>query len=123
MTTHYFVVSATTGDILRAGTCPESMLSIQAGPGELAIQGEADVLLNGYDIAAGALVSKAPTNLDLALRVKFERSTLIAASDWTQLPDVPLATKSAWGTYRQSLRDITLQTGYPQSVIWPTPPA
>ena len=28
----------------------------------------------------------------------------------------------AWATYRQALRDITEQTGFPYSMIWPTKP-
>jgi hypothetical protein len=48
---------------------------------------------------------------------------LLAKSDWTQLPDVPLVTKEAWAAYRQALRDITEQTSYPQEVVWPNPPA
>ena len=43
-----------------------------------------------------------------------KRAELLAASDWTQLPDVPLETKNVWVTYRQALRDITEQTGYPR---------
>lgn len=49
------------------------------------------------------------------------RADLLAQSDWTQLPDVPLATKTAWATYRQALRDVTLQAD-PHNIIWPTPP-
>lgn len=51
-----------------------------------------------------------------------KRQQLLAASDWTQLPDVPLATKEAWATYRQALRDITAQAGFPMQVQWPTSP-
>lgn len=50
------------------------------------------------------------------------RNSLLQKTDWTQLPDVPLETKEAWATYRQALRDITEQQGYPFNVIWPTPP-
>lgn len=51
-----------------------------------------------------------------------KRNSLLQSSDWTQLPDVPLETKQAWATYRQALRDITTQEGYPFNVIWPTKP-
>jgi hypothetical protein len=51
-----------------------------------------------------------------------QRSRLLVASDWTQLPDVPLATKEAWATYRQALRDITDQEGYPLNINWPLMP-
>ena len=54
--------------------------------------------------------------------VRLKRATLLAASDWTQLPDVPLDTKAAWATNRQALRDITEQDGFPFNVIWPTAP-
>lgn len=53
--------------------------------------------------------------------VRDKRNQLLAASDWTQLPDVPLATKEAWAIYRQALRDITEQPD-PFNIIWPTPP-
>lgn len=47
------------------------------------------------------------------------RANLLQSSDWTQLPDVPLATRESWATYRQALRDITSQPGYPTDIIWP----
>jgi len=62
-------------------------------------------------------------NLQLKqIEVKGLRNTLLNASDWTQLPDVLLETKQAWTEYRQALRDITSQPGYPTDVVWPTPP-
>ena len=39
--------------------------------------------------------------------VRMERDKLLAESDWTVLPDSPIADKTAWQTYRQELRDIT----------------
>lgn len=53
--------------------------------------------------------------------MRAKRNQLLAASDWTQLPDVPLATKEAWAIYRQALRDITLQQD-PFNIVWPVPP-
>jgi len=53
--------------------------------------------------------------------VKSQRNQLLSASDWTQLPDVPLATKDAWATYRQALRDITNQPD-PFTIQWPAQP-
>ena len=54
--------------------------------------------------------------------VKTKRKKLLSESDWTQLPDVPLATKTTWASYRQQLRDITTQEGYPFAIIWPEKP-
>ena len=53
--------------------------------------------------------------------VRAKRDRLIAATDWTQLPDVPLATKEMWANYRQALRDVTLQPD-PFNIVWPTTP-
>jgi len=53
-----------------------------------------------------------------------KRQKALYSSDWTQIPNGPLTSEqqSAWATYRQKLRDITAQSGYPFDVIWPTPP-
>jgi hypothetical protein len=59
---------------------------------------------------------------DLKIEITTKRNALLAASDWTQLPDVPQATKDAWAQYRQALRDITEQLGYSTNVLWPTSP-
>lgn len=53
--------------------------------------------------------------------VRSQRDALLAQSDWTQLPDVPLATKERWAIYRQALRDVTLQPD-PFRVVWPVAP-
>jgi len=56
--------------------------------------------------------------------VKGSRNIFLASSDWTQIPNGPLTEQQqqAWATYRQALRDITTQEGYPFNVIWPTKP-
>ena len=55
-----------------------------------------------------------------AAEVRAERSTKLAATDWTQLPDVPQSIKSQWASYRQALRDVPQQAGFPFNVVWPT---
>lgn len=56
--------------------------------------------------------------------VRAKRNTLLAESDWTQLIDSPLIPeqKTAWANYRQELRDVTTQAGFPWEVTWPTEP-
>lgn len=56
--------------------------------------------------------------------VRAQRNALLSACDWTQLTDAPLseAQREAWGAYRQALRDIPQQSGFPWSVTWPTQP-
>lgn len=52
------------------------------------------------------------------------RGQLLSASDWTQMPDSPFtkAKKEAWAVYRQALRDVTSQSGFPTSITWPVAP-
>lgn len=50
-----------------------------------------------------------------------ERNRLLAESDFRMVPDAPWDT-TAWATYRQALRDLTTQEGFPTNVVWPTPP-
>lgn len=54
--------------------------------------------------------------------VRQRRDKLLSESDWTQLPDVPAETKAAWAEYRQALRDLTDQPGFPEGVLWPVAP-
>ena len=53
--------------------------------------------------------------------VRDQRNTLLVESDWTQVLDAPVD-QAAWATYRQALRDITAQEGFPHNVTWPTKP-
>ena len=57
-----------------------------------------------------------------ASEIRTERNEKIAKTDWTQLPDSPVDNKTAWATYRQALRDITAQTGFPWTIDWPEQP-
>ncbi len=61
-------------------------------------------------------------NSVLDTRARTKREELLLQSDWTQLGDVPLANKANWQVYRQALRDITEQAGYPNTIVWPTSP-
>jgi hypothetical protein len=49
--------------------------------------------------------------------IRTQRNQLLKDSDWTQLADTPVD-KATWATYRQALRDITLQTD-PYRIEWP----
>jgi len=56
-----------------------------------------------------------------AKEARYERNKRLLSCDWTQVPDAPVD-QVAWRTYRQELRDITLQEGFPGAIVWPTPP-
>jgi hypothetical protein len=56
--------------------------------------------------------------------IRAERDSLLAASDWTQMPDSPLngEQKNAWADYRQELRDLPQSFATPDEVVWPEAP-
>ena len=56
-----------------------------------------------------------------AKSVRIGRTSLLSDSDWTQIVD-STADKPTWATYRQTLRDIPLQPGFPWNVTWPQEP-
>ena len=63
-----------------------------------------------------------PTEV-LARNARRKRDELLVKTDWTQFKDIADTVSSAWAPYRQALRDLPAQEGFPQSVTWPVPPA
>lgn len=74
--------------------------------------------------AGESAADEVPDEVLLAIRCtdcRSLRDALLRASDWTQLPDTPLTAelKVAWASYRQLLRDVPNQRGFPDAVEWP----
>ncbi len=88
--------------------------------GELILKGPAPSENHVFNVAREQWELSVPS---LTAEVLSMRKRMLLNSDWTQLPDVPIATRDAWATYRQALRDITEQPGFPLDIVWPTPPA
>ena len=63
----------------------------------------------------------AAKDAEQAKSVRDSRNTKLTESDWTQVADAPV-NKDAWATYRQALRDVTAQTGFPWTIDWPVAP-
>jgi hypothetical protein len=78
-------------------------------------------ILQGNDWVVDWSVENLPE--EAAVRnVRARRNDLLQKSDWTQLSDATVDAV-AWATYRQSLRDLPAQSGFPYNVIWPAEPA
>lgn len=65
---------------------------------------------------------RAGVDAKVAESVRTERNKKLANTDWTQLAD-STANATAWGTYRQALRDLPTTEGFPHNVTWPTEPS
>jgi hypothetical protein len=75
-----------------------------------------------YD--GGSFITPPPDSAELEHSHREARNRLLAETDWVVVfhtekgTNIPLE----WATYRQALRDITAQEGFPHSVVWPTKP-
>lgn len=71
-----------------------------------------------------AWLVRGPNEAEQAIKVhgvRQERNQRLTDSDWTQVNDAPVDSV-AWGIYRQALRDLTDQSGFPWEVQWPEMP-
>jgi hypothetical protein len=57
-----------------------------------------------------------------AVEVRTDRNQHLADCDWTQVKDIPDNVSAIWSGYRQQLRDIPQQPGFPWDVKWPVKP-
>jgi len=80
------------------------------------------IFTNGETTAAEQeTVYKAAKDAEQAKSIRAIRSQKLADSDWTQVADAPVD-KAVWATYRQALRDVTAQSGFPWTITWPDAP-
>ncbi len=103
----HFIIYNDDGDILRTGTCQDNDFYLQARDGENIIEGIADD--SKQIIQNGGVIEKPPvvkSTEEILNEVRAQRDALLLATDWTQLADIPPATKSAYKTYRKALRDL-----------------
>lgn len=69
-----------------------------------------------YEATQAEAAAQMPAN------VRRERDDKLKETDWTQLPDVPEAIRNAYTAYRQALRDVPAQEGFPNDIVWPDLP-
>ena len=65
-----------------------------------------------------------PTEQELADSIRSERDAKLSATDYLVVPDYPISPEDleAVKAYRQALRDIPEQSGFPKNVQWPVEP-
>ena len=82
-----------------------------------------DTVVDGVTTTAAQheAVYKANKDAERAANIRSNRNQLLKDCDWTQIED-STADKEAWATYRQALRDVTNQDGFPWTINWPDAP-
>lgn len=117
----YTIYNKTTGYITCSGVCADDaidglMVSIE----DSVLRIPSDPATQMVDIATNTLTTRIRPVNEIAEEVRFIRNQLLQETDWTQLPDVSV--KQEYIVYRQALRDISGQPGFPKNVVWPTKP-
>jgi hypothetical protein len=84
---------------------------------------DTDLLSFEWEETAGQWVGY-PTLMAVSKRERAKRDQMLYSTDWTQLPDAPLTEQElhSWREYRQSLRNIPEQDGFPYLIEWPAAP-
>lgn len=62
---------------------------------------------------------------DVSSEVRSKRNKLLSDTDYLMQPDYPISDsdREALRSYRQALRDITQQEGFPENIVWPDKPS
>ena len=94
--------------------------TIDPSDADSTIDNAAIAALIGTDFTAYVAPTQAELNAALAADVRVERDALLAATDWMASQDVTMS--DDWRTYRQALRDLPAQSGFPDAAF-PTPPS
>lgn len=149
---NYIIYNLTTGVIISTLICKESeIVNIILDTNQAIMEGLVDVntdyIVSGvithllpeqiaaknnfqygykWDSVARTVVKELTDNeittyLDITARAK--RYKLLLECDWTQTTDQTEATKLLWQSYRQGLRDVTSQDGFPNNIVWPIKPS
>lgn len=87
------------------------------GPVPVLEDGAWVVLPNVRELSEGQIAER---DAATATGIRSQRDLLLAETDWTALSDVVMSPEMA--AYRQALRDITDQVGFPNTVVWPVKP-
>jgi hypothetical protein len=106
------------GRIISFGECPDSTEHVDSED-----RGYLDHVYSGEThVENGILVTRRLPDEILMSQLRAKRDKLLAATDWTQLPDIPETTKTLYATYRQRLRDFPETCKDLADPDWPPPP-
>ena len=116
-----------TGKVIKTLSVPDLdclALNVQEGQDYIISDWSGDLSL--ATVVDGEVIEGSPTNQTQSI-ARGMRDSLLASSDWTQIPDSPLTEtkKTEWQVYRQQLRDLFNDFTYTniEDVVWPTKPS
>lgn len=91
--------------------------AIEATP----VKNEFGVFIQSWSVVSMSDEEKVIADSEKAEMVRRERNYKLMETDWTQLSDAPVNSQD-WITYRNALRDLPSQDGFPWDIVWPSKP-
>ena len=131
------------GQYVVVGNCEADLTEFDIPAGCSVYYGDVDITVQYHDTATGTPTTKGTPPADgykfnyttkawesdtayLVYKTNAVRLQKLLDSDWTDTASAPTrlgqTLYAQWQTYRQALRDVPTQSGYPVNVVWPTPP-
>lgn len=88
------------------------------------VKNEAGMWLQNWTVRPMTDEERAAHDDNKAALIRMARHNKLTMCDWTHTTDstLPAEKKAEWAAYRQQLRDITTQPGFPWDVVWPDEP-
>lgn len=87
----------------------------------LPVRNEQGIWKQAWQVVEMTTEQKQVVDQAKATEIRQQRNARLGACDWTQLPDAPVD-RDVWAAYRQALRDVSLQPGFPWTIEWPEQP-
>lgn len=56
---------------------------------------------------------------ELSIKIRLQRNELLSSTDWSQVADISQIVRDKYIQYRQALRDVPQQEGFPENIVWP----
>lgn len=85
------------------------------------VKNQVGVWIQTWAVVEKNAEEKAAEDTAKANSVRNQRNILLSQSDWTQVADSPVD-KAPWAAYREDLRNVPSQPGFPWNVVWPAKP-
>jgi len=112
-------------DMAAFGAYPVTEASPTVGDGQKLVRAGTPTLVSGdwvlaheaVDLTAEEVVEATAV---VAANVREARNRLLSGTDWTGASDLTMS--SDYTTYRQALRDVPAQAGFPNTITWPEAP-
>lgn len=100
--------------------CPRGFKVVEIAPQKA----DNGIYYQSYKVVEMTEEEKEHQNLQKATEVRWQRNRVLAATDWLVIKHLELNENipEAWAAYRQALRDVPQQAGFPWEIVWPTQP-